>query len=234
MPTVHIETNLIARDQYEFIQTWVNGETNADERTFTETHEDRMYAAMTNLGYACKWLTDDNFVRGSVCIVTDKDGQDQRYNGEHDDLFKAIHSQRDYQLNRAKYAILYGRYVKYLDRIRELANAYEIAFTQNAREMESGKLKVESEDRPIDRSNPFLIRNRKWTRENILKLSLAGAINTATCMACQASINYEQTDKFTAFRQPDRKGRQVMIRSNKQLVKNFQEIHLGLHLNYEK
>lgn len=235
MPVIHIETNVVAKDEYEFIQTLVVGAMNVEERTFQEPHEDRMYAAMTNLGYACKWYADQNITRGEICIVTDKDGKDQRYAGEHDDLFKAIHSQKDYDHNRAKYALIYGRHVKFLDRIRELANTYETVFTQNANALDDIRCgNVEFTERAQDDS-PFLIRNRTWTRENIVRLSLNGTHNKVICMACQKSIQYNQTDNFTPFSQLyyDQKGlrRTVLIKSNKQLVKNFIETHLGMHTN---
>jgi len=232
MPVIHITTELIGLNEYEFTQTWVAGEINVDERIFIETHEDRMFAAMTNLGYACKWFADKNFTRGDICIVTDTDGQDQRYSGEHNDLYKAIWSQKDYQDNRVKYSIIYGRYAKYLDRIRELANIYEIGFTQNNAAFTDNNTKVK-EYIGIDSDSPYLIKNRKWTRQNIISIRLDGAFNIVQCNACQALERYNQTDNFVPFRVRDAKGRQAVITSNKHLVKNFQEIHLGLHINNE-
>lgn len=229
MPTIHIETILIKSQTYEFMQTWVTGDLNVDERIFTETHDDRMFAAMTNLGYACKWYADKNFTRGDICIVTDIDGKDKRYNGEHDDLFKAIRLQREYRENRAKYQLIYGRYVGFLDRIRELANAYEINFTQNDKPLKEIQQGAEF-TKVIDRDNPYLIANRKWTRQNIIRVSMKGNRNTVTCNACQKSIQYNITDNFIPFRVFDGH-RTTLVKNNKQLVKNFQEVHLGQHLN---
>lgn len=233
MPVIHIETNLIAANEYEFTQTFIVGGENVTERIYTESHEDRMYAAMTNLGYACRWYADENISRGDVCIVSDTDGKDVRYSGEHDDLFEAVYSRSDYQKNRAKYNLIYGRYVKFLDRIRDLADAYEIGFTQNAKPLEAikyeGKEFVQKEN--INDNNPFLIKNRKWTRLNLIKIDPRGTKNIITCMACQKSISYEQSDNFVPFRTRDSKGRLYLVKSNKHLVQNFQEIHLGQHLN---
>lgn len=231
MPIIHIETNLIRPQEYQFTQTWVTGEMNVDERIFTESHDDRMFAAMTNLGYACKWYADKNFTRGDICIVTDTDGKDKRYNGEHDDLFKAIRSQREYQENRAKYQLIYGRYVGFLDRIRELANAYEINFTQNNTPLVEIQKGAEF-TQIVDRNNPYLIANKKWTRQNIIRVSMKGNRNTVTCNACQKSIQYNITDNFAPLRISDGK-RTTLAKNNKQLVKNFQEVHLGQHLNNE-
>lgn len=228
MSVIHITTELVKPNKYEFIQTWEIGEQNLDERIFQENHEDRMFAAMTNLGYACKWYADKNHSRGDICIITDTDGKDQRYNGEHDDLFKAIRSRHDYQENRIKYSLIYGKYAKYLDRIRELADTYEIGFTQNELVTERTE---KNEKENLDTDNPYLIQNQKWTRDNIIKISMRGTHNMVGCNACHKSIQYQQSDNFTPVRLQDAKGRKVLIRSNKQLVKNFQEIHLGMHLN---
>lgn len=230
MSIIYIETNLIGQGEYEFIQTWVEGSINVDEHILTENHDDRMYAAMTNLGYACKWFADKNIMRGDVCITTDTDGRDQKHSGEHDDLYKAIRSQKDYSDNRAKYALIYGRYVGYLDRIRELANTYEIGFTQN----ETAVVIERPKELELDRDNPYLIHNQNWTRQNIIQIKLSGNRTIVKCKACQASIEVEQTDKFVPIRLTDKKGYTVLIKSNKHLVRNFQEIHLGQHLNYEK
>lgn len=241
MATIHIETNLIAVKEYEFIQTVVVGEINVEERLFQEQHEDRMYAAMTNLGYACRWFADKNESRGSVCIVTDTDGKDKRYSGEHDDLFEAIRSQREYQKNRAKYALIYGKYVKFLDRIRELANSYEIGFTQNDKpvnEIRCGMrefVKADTEYIADYSNNPYF--NGAWTRDNIIRLSMSGRHNTVTCNACQRSIQYLQTDEFPTFRHQyllQGKWRNVTVKNNKQLVKIFQDEHLGLHTDNDK
>lgn len=232
MPVIHIQTDLISSGKYEFTQTWCVGETNADERTFTESHEDRMYAAMTNLGYACKWYGDKNITHGDICIVTDTDGKDQRYNGEHDDLYKAIRSSLDYQHNRAKYALIYGRYVRFLDRIRDLADTFEITFSQNDRsDADAPEVKETRAPLPLTKFQKI-----KWTRENIISLSFIGRENVVKCNACQKKIIFQQTDTFKPFRMfcgKDNKGhdRFAMVRSNKQRVKNFQEIHLGMHLN---
>lgn len=131
MSIIHIETTPVGNNHFELLQTWVSGVENLDERTFTEKHEDRMYAAMTNLGYACRWLNDAHAIRGAVCIVSDKDGKDVRFNGEHDDLFEAVYDRNEYKKNRLKYGLLYGKHLGFLDRIRELADVNEITFTQN-------------------------------------------------------------------------------------------------------
>lgn len=226
MSIIHIETSLVARGEYEFIQTWVDGYNNLDERVFTEKHEDRMFAAMTNLGYACRWLQDKQVSRGSVCIVSDRDGKDIRYNGEHDTLFEAVAFRSDYQKNRAKYALIYGKYVKFLDRIRELADVNEIAFTQNQEPFNDIKYNAVE----VTLSAPVAYSFKGvFTRANLTKLSLAGTKNTLTCRACNKSIIVQTSDAFTPIR-PVGNGRMAgLIKSNKQLVKKFLDEHCKIH-----
>lgn len=222
--TIYIETNSIGGNAYEFIQTFNVDNQNVNERIIHENHADRMIAAMTNLGYACKWLTEERVSRGAICILKDQDGKDQKYGGEHDDLFEAVHSQTDYDDNRIKYSLIYGRHVSYLDRIRHLANSYEIAFTQNTEVQQS-------RERFNDPNDPLLIVNRHWTRENITKLKLYGDRNVLECVACQKSIAVQQTDNFTGFRETNAKtDRPILIKTNKQLMDNFIELHLRLHI----
>lgn len=235
MATIFITTELIAPNEYEFVQTLAVGEMNVEERVLVESHNDRMYAAMTNLGKACRWLYDLNIRRGTVCITTDKDGSDVRYKGEHDDLFRAIHSQHDYIDNRIKYELFYGGHVKFLDRIRELANEQEIAFTQ--KEKPDNTIKVQKAE-VFNSYDPFLIRNRKWNKENLLKITLTGSQNKVQCVACQAFILYAQTDNFVPVEvvRVNSKGSKAIkkiVRSNKEYVKWFLETHLQMHMPIE-
>lgn len=231
MATIFITTELIAKGEYEFLQTFSVGEINVEERVYTETHEDRMYAAMTNLGYACKWLSELNISRGCICITTDQDGKDHRYKSEHDDLFKAIHSQHDYQKNRKSYEIFYGKYVKYLDRIRQLANEQEIVFTRHTEPSKPVTKDTVAEAEIFQDNSPFLTKNQKWNRDNILKLSLAGSQNKLMCRACQQFILYAQSDSFIPVKVASfaRRGGEKLLRTNTQLVNWFLELHLLKH-----
>lgn len=228
MPTVHIETQPISANTYDLIQTWVgDGNSNLDERLYTEVHEDRMYAAMTNLGKACRWLVDCKVDRGAVCIVSDQDGKDKRYGGEHDDLFEAIYDPREYQRNRAKYSLIYGKYVSYLDRIRELADVNEIVFSQNATaviEIARGKEFTAANAAEVVRPGSF------YTRDTLLLLNLSGARNMVTCRHCGKSIMYAQTDNFAAYPVWSDDGkRRKLIKNNKQAVAWFLESHCRIH-----
>lgn len=229
MSIIHIETIPIGKGQFEFIQTWLDRDTCIDERTFVESHDDRMIAAITNVGKACRWFFDNKTGRGTIVIVSDQDGKDYRYGGEHNDLFEAIHSQSDYQKNRLKYSIIYGKHVAYLDRIRELANNQEICFSLNADTLQEINVKgaefVQREPIPLHGKSEY------WTRENLVKLSLKGAHNIVTCVACRKSIRYNQTDNFRPFTVDNGRGKfNKLIKSNKQLVKYFLDTHVSLHV----
>lgn len=197
MSVIHIETLPVAKGQYEFIQTWLSQDKCIDERTYTENHADRMIAAMTNLGYACRWFADTQTDRGVIVIVSDTDGKDVRFSGEHNELFKAIHSKIDYLDNRSKYHLIYGRYVGFLDRIRDLADEHEICFTQNSDALEG----INDKGAEFVKGNKIPVHGKSdyWTRSNLLKLDLSGTANTVTYNACRKSIRYYQTDQFKTF-----------------------------------
>lgn len=229
MPLIHIETQPVSVHTFEFIQTWIDDQgVNLDEHTYTEKAESRMYAAMTNLGYACRWLNDALASRGAVCIVSDRDGRDVKFGGEHDDLYNAIHSQNDYQRNRTKYGLIYGKYLSYLDRIRDLANLNEITFTQDA--TVTLGLNRGREQFALDPNDPNLPRNRGFTRENLLHISMKGNKNIVACRACTAFIEYKQTDEFIPYAALNAtRTRTVRVKSNKQMIAMFLEKHLSLH-----
>lgn len=220
--TIFIETIPIGNNDFEFIQTWNDNEHNLDERLIVEKHDDRMIAAMTNLGYACKWLVDCKIERGNVCIMSDRDGQDFRYGAEHSELFTAIHSEKDYQENRLKYEIFFGRYVRFLDRIRELANIHEIAFVQSETAIRTGEKPIVT----IDKNDPSLIANQNWNVNNILKI----AFNKVTCLACSKTMIFSPTGTFAAQLLVNPITLQKkMIKTNKEMIAWFRDTHLVLH-----
>ncbi len=226
--TVHIETIPTGHNSYEFIQTWVSGESNVDERILNEKHDDRMFAAMTNLGKAARWLADEGVDRGSICIVSDRDGKDTRFGGEHDALFEAVHNKPDYIRNRAKYSLLYGSHVRFLDRIRDLADNYEISFTQGRstvlQEVVFHGKEISPECPPEHHARNF------WNKENLVTLSLDGSQNKIKCNLCGVSSVIQQKDSFTAFSVFSFKtNRTIILKTNKAFLKFFLEEHLHRH-----
>lgn len=227
---IYIETTPIGNGEFELRQTLTVDGVCKDEREITDVFDDRMIAAITNLGLACKWLIDDNITRGDVTLITDQDGKDVRYGGEHNDLFAAIHSKPEYINNRGKYALFYGKHVTWLDRIRDYADLNEIAF------------RIGEKDEKI---TPVVKRNyggtyyehrlmKELTRTNITRISMAGASNTIYCTVCGESEKYAQTNEFKPVTATDARGKSFTLKTNKQLVHNFLERHYGKHKDEQK
>lgn len=86
--------------------------------------DDRLLAAIVNVGLACRWYFDNQIIHGFIDIKTDKDGKDRRYCGEHD-ILESLINPRDAWQNR-KHQSLYAEYKKYLYRIRDLVKACDI------------------------------------------------------------------------------------------------------------
>lgn len=135
MPTIEIETIPLANNQFDLIHNFADGATYYDEqhipfdsRVYETLHEKRLIAAICNLGFACKWFADraaggrEEF--RLVKIPTDQDGQDSRYDGEHDTLHALLFPSNNYQSRRLH--SLYAEYMKFLNRIQELEFRYHI------------------------------------------------------------------------------------------------------------
>ena len=99
------------------------------ERHFFINRATRMQAAIENVGHACRWLIDHRRRRGNVIILSDGEKGNWRYEGEHNALYEAVRSGKDYFRRRADYQAFYGDYVRYLDRIRSYASEYELTFS---------------------------------------------------------------------------------------------------------
>lgn len=116
---IHIETEKTAVSQFNFIWSISGADWNTDEihRTWTLTN-DRLRAAIVNLGLTCRCLKDNDVFQGTVQIKSDTDGLDQRYNGEHNALYALI-SPVD-ELQGQKLRSIYFEYMKYVGRIKQL------------------------------------------------------------------------------------------------------------------
>lgn len=105
--SVHIlEQNLYCNDIPE-IEVFIDWE-----------EPDRLLACIINLGLACKWFADSFIKKGIIEIQSDKDGLDQRYDGEQDVMFHLLFPESGFQAK--KNAGLYSEYDKYLLRIKQL------------------------------------------------------------------------------------------------------------------
>lgn len=136
MPVITIETNFIADNCYELIQTVNVGFACIGEITQKINAPDRMVAAMTNLGMACRWFIDRQQKDGikQIAIQRDFTNPDELAGNEHNDLFKAVSNLHNhlfgnvyqYRQDRLKYQAFYGDYVRYLDRIIDYIIEWQI------------------------------------------------------------------------------------------------------------
>lgn len=135
MPTIEIETIPLANNQFDLIHNFAEGATYHDEvhipfdsNTYETLYEKRLIAAICNLGFACKWFADRAALGTTefrlVKIPSDRDGQDKRYDGEHDTLYALLFPSNDYQSRRLH--SLYADYMKFLGRIQELEFRFDI------------------------------------------------------------------------------------------------------------
>lgn len=117
MPIVYIETHTLAAGKYQLVQSAFIGLSPLSETVTEYESEDRLTAAIVNLGFACRWLHDNykEWKSNIINIVSDKDGKDKRYNGEQDImyylLFPHTHSEA------RKQARLYAEYDRHLSRL---------------------------------------------------------------------------------------------------------------------
>lgn len=125
--TIYIETQpTLIPEQYALEQDYAVGGWLKQERLFTESHPNRMIASIVNCGLACRWAIDiDCHI---VSIVPDTDGRAVKFDGEQNYLFEMVRTRRDYLTNRLKYISFYGRDIRLLDRIIDLASTYRITF----------------------------------------------------------------------------------------------------------
>lgn len=125
--TIYIETQpTLTPQQYALEQDYAVGGWLKQERLFTESHPNRMIAAIMNCGLACRWAIDIGCT--IISIVPDTDGRAVKFDGEQNYLFEMVKTRRDYLTNRLKYISFYGRDIRLLDRIIDLASSYRITF----------------------------------------------------------------------------------------------------------
>lgn len=127
MPTLTLDTVKIDTGRFELIQTESAGYWNKGETVMEIDAPDRMIAAMTNMGLACKWFSERESDEHRIIILQmDSANPDEMNGAEHNDLFKVINELRgsrytqdvnDFIQARLKYQAMYGKYIAYLDKI---------------------------------------------------------------------------------------------------------------------
>ena len=121
MPALFIETIPIKRGEYQFMQSLYIGYDARGDWIHTYLIDERLEAAIINLGMACRYLHTNYqyWKKGNmVILITDTDGKDIKYNGEHNALHGLIYPHNSFEAK--KFESLYGEYNKYLLKIREL------------------------------------------------------------------------------------------------------------------
>jgi hypothetical protein len=128
MTCIALETIRRRKNEFELRQTWYTGFMITGEKVhdWVDAENDRLRAAIINVGYACRDLYEARHLEvvRIISIESDQDGKDNRYAGEHNILFNLLFPHNDYEA--AKSRSLYADYLKYLTRINELRHKAKI------------------------------------------------------------------------------------------------------------
>lgn len=126
MASVYLQTFAKGGKHFEFIQSVFIGLWPETEIILEYEAEDRLHAAIINLGLACRYLYDNysGWVTNRIEIESDIDGLDKRGNGEHDIMYSLLFPHSSYE--RRKLARLYSEYDKYLVRLWSLIKGANI------------------------------------------------------------------------------------------------------------
>ena len=119
MPIIIVETLPKGSENFQFIQSVFSGASSKGDRITEYKCPSRLLAAIVNVGMACRFLVDEYSEWSKIIeIVSDQDGKDFKYDGEHDILYKLLFPANDYEAR--KVFSLYGEYIRLLDRIQQL------------------------------------------------------------------------------------------------------------------
>lgn len=117
MPLIYCQTERIAVNKFELVHSYYLGASPIEDEIeiYIEPENNRLKAAIINIGLACKALTEIDTEIRVVGIEDDNDGLDVRYGGEHNILIAFLCSNNDYEVKKLR--SLYQEYLKFLDRI---------------------------------------------------------------------------------------------------------------------
>lgn len=125
--TLYLETERTPNKKDSFDLIWSiaeNTEWNQLEHIETYLTNDRLMAAIVNLGKALRVLADNDAANATIEIKTDSDGQDHRYSNEHNILYALVCPKDDFEA--LKLRSLHFEYNRYLGRIQQLRGKWDI------------------------------------------------------------------------------------------------------------
>jgi hypothetical protein len=125
MPDIWIDTIRTSPNSFDLIQYEVVGFWCKAERIIVlENEKDRMIAAITNLGCACRHIADNNIKHPLIVIITDADTVKGK---EHQELYEIVGKPySDYLQLRGKLVNFYGDKIRYLDKIERYITEWKI------------------------------------------------------------------------------------------------------------
>lgn len=117
MATIFIETIPIA-NSFQLNRTLYIGYAASKDWLEEYSFDDRLRAAIYNFGVAAKELIKQDYSHKQIAIISDNDGRDRKFDGEHNTLYSLLYPYND--LESRKYASLYQDYSAWLHRAKEL------------------------------------------------------------------------------------------------------------------
>lgn len=125
MPIITLETECIKERQYQLIRGVSIGAGMIDEIVVDYEAPDRLWAAIINLGLACKYVVEKypNYTK-VIKLVSDGIYPDIKYGGEQNILYSLLHPFSDSEARKHK--ALYKDYARLLDRVNHYRYNYTI------------------------------------------------------------------------------------------------------------
>jgi hypothetical protein len=126
MPLIYCETNRKSINEFEFIRSRYVGASSTGEiiETYAQPDNDRLFASIINVGFACKELSANP--ANSLKVVGIESDKDKSNGGEMDTLYTLLTPKDDFEARKVR--SLFYQYERFLGRIQYLATRYGIKF----------------------------------------------------------------------------------------------------------
>lgn len=124
--TIYLETERTGIHTFQFLWGYFVGasSTGEKEQEWKQEDNDRLRAAIVNVGLAARELSETDTDVRVIKIKSDKDGKDFRYGGEHETLYSLLVPSDDFQARKMR--SLYGDYMRYVSKVLELMLRWDI------------------------------------------------------------------------------------------------------------